>query len=569
MSAKLPKGFDEDFYVTASGYKKTKMTMEKLLEWGNENISHHEIVPSPSRAGNERMRIGEEYKRIQSLMNFLNEIGVKFGTRVGIADDSSLPAYEACFAVPCTGGVYHPINVRLSDENLKFVVNHAEDELLIIGEEYVPRFEKFKRNEELKNVEHFVISTHDGKPIDTDLEPVSFYEEEINAAKQSYEYPELKEEMPAVILHTTGTTGTPKGCWFPHRNITINSLQENAIPSIPLEIEPNYVLNAVPNYHIVAWAYPYHFMLSGDHLSEKEKYCWDGPPDPERELKLIEEEEITTWLGVPTLLYMMLTHERVDDFDLSSLQLVGPGGSASPAGLIELTKEKLPNAVVIVGRALEAGEEAKEKIGEFSGPAAYGMTETWSSLSAWAESKVLDFETGEEVEIGENGEFCTRYVNCTPGYIKDPERSEELWKDGMLHTGDIVEVAEDGSAMVQDRAKDLVNSGGELIPTVPQENIMSEHPKIRNAGVIAAEHTKWGERPVAICEITEDLKKEEEEELKEELNEFLKERLDIPKWHLPEKYVFKTESLPLTSVEKIDKKVLRDKYKDILEKKKS
>lgn len=544
---------EEKFYVKPSGHKRTELTITKLLEHGTSRFPTAEIVPYPPRAGIERYTVKDLYERTQRLANVLEDVGVKKEMRVGVADETSIPFFEAGYAVPCMGAVLHPINVRLSEADFRYVINHAEDEIIITSWHQVPRLEKAKKDGALKRVKHFLISTNDGKPIDTKLEPASFYEKSLKSASRSYNFPDLKEETPCVILHTTGTTGVPKGCWFMHRNITLTSVFA-MMAAAPLLGVMQVVLDVVPFYHIMGWGFPYSFMLIGG------KFCWAGPPAPEYQLKLIEREKVTTLLGVPTLVYMMLRHPDFEEYDLSSLRFLTMGGAPTPRGLRKEIEKRFPPGVLpIAGRLV--WPITLEQIGEM---AAYGLTETWAAFPPFSEFKVLD-ENLREVTASGIGEICGRGVNCTIGYIKDVEKSEKLWAGGYLHTGDLVQVAENGAYFLADREKDLIISGGELIPTLRMESLLSTNPKIEQITIVAAVHEKWGERPICICVPKTKLEKGKEEELREELEELLKEHEDeIPKWHRPEKYIFRMEPLPLTSVGKIDKKVLRKQYQDVL-----
>lgn len=506
-----------------------------------------------------RYNYAKLYERIQKLANALEDLGVKEGSKIGIFDWNTHWYLESYFAIPCMGAIMHMGNPRLSPEQVEYIINHAEDDVLFLHEDFLSLIEGIA---DKIDVEAYVILSEKGELPDTKLEPVYEYESWIRDQPSVYEFPDLDEDTTATMGYTTGTTGMPKGCYFSHRDGVLHSISWSSVVSYYLGLSMgDVILHIVPMFHVHSWGIPYYASMLGM------KQVLPGELDPKILLELIKNEGVTYTAGVPTVLKMLLDYPKLGEYKdyLEGLTML-IGGSALSRDLCE--------------RAMNLGMKI------VSG---YGMSETYPVLTLahlkpsmlnWSTEKKIDkfVKTGipgplvklrvvdekmKDVKPDDEqmGEIVVRAPWLTPEYYKDPEKTEELWKDEWLHTGDIATMDEDGYIFIKDRDKDVVKSGGEWISTITLQDVISMHPAVSEVCVIRAKHEKWDERPVALVVPTPEQEgKVTEDEIKDHLSKY-PER--VPKWWIPDKIIF-VEEIPKTSVGKMDKKALRPKYEDIL-----
>jgi fatty-acyl-CoA synthase len=498
------------------------------------------------------------YQRVLRLGGALKALGVKHGTRVGVIEWDSHRYLEMYFGIPGIGAVLHTINPRLAPEDLAYTMAHAEDEVLVFHEDFLPLVERIRPR--LPSIRKYILITD--KPQRPDIKGVDAeYEELLAGAIPLEELPDLDENTRATMAYTTGTTGKPKGVYFTQRQLTLHTLGGG----LTLAACGNYggmnkhdvYMPLTPMFHVHAWGMPYVATLFGL------KQVYPGRYEPEMLLHLILGEKVTFSHCVPTILQTIVTAPAVKGLDLSRWKVV-IGGARLPKGLA-LAATKL-------GIKVYAG---------------YGLSETCPVLTianlkpfmeTWDEEKQLDWAiktgfvipfvdlkvvsaTGQEVarDARETGEIVVRTPWLTQGYYKEPERSEELWAGGWLHTGDVANVDEYGYIQIVDRLKDVIKSGGEWIVSLELENLLSLHEGVLEAAVIGIPDEKWGERPLAILVPREEYKgKLTADALKAHLNRFVEEGI-LTSWAVPNDYVFADE-VPKTSVGKIDKKVLRSRY---------
>ncbi|BAQ09723.1 acyl-CoA synthetase/amp-acid ligase II [Bacillus sp. OxB-1] len=496
-----------------------------------------------------RIPYGEWAKRTRKLASALTALGMKKGTKVGTFAWNHHRHLEAYFGVPCTGAILHMINIRLSPEHIAYVINHAEDEILLVDDNLFPHFEKLAPL--LKTVKHYVIMGDSKEVPKTSLPNVHSYEALLEAAEE-YEFPEdLDENTPAGMCYTSATTGNPKGVVYTHRGLVLHSFALGLADAMGLG-ERDIAMSVVPMFHANAWGIPFAGVFFGT------TQVLPGPGfNPALLLDLIEQEKVTLTAGVPTIWLAALKELEQNPRDLSSLRAIVCGGSASPKGLIRAFEEKF-GIPFIVG---------------------YGMTETSPLVSlSILTSKMENLTMDERVEVralqglvmpglevrvvNENGEVPWDGKTMGELNVKGPwiaseyykdERTAEAFKDGWLYTGDIAVMTEDGYIKLMDRTKDLIKSGGEWISSVDLENAIMTHEAVFEAAVIAVPHEKWVERPVA-CVVLKD-GKAADEEMKKELLTYLEGQ--FAKWWVPDDVVFLDE-IPKTSVGKFLKAALRE-----------
>ncbi|MFJ7647864.1 long-chain fatty acid--CoA ligase [Lysinibacillus sp. NPDC097279] len=492
-------------------------------------------------------------KRTRKLADALTTLGMDRGVKVGTFAWNHHRHLEAYFAVPCAGAVLHMINIRLAPEHIVYVINHAEDEILLIDENLVPVIAPIVS--QLKTVKHFIIM---GDAVELENSPLPnalSYEDLLAVANDNFVFPDdIDENAPAGMCYTSATTGMPKGVVYTHRSIVLHSITAGLADSIAI-CEQDVVLPVVPMFHANAWGLPFASVLFGA------TQVLPGPMfTPQLLLDLFEQYKVTLTAGVPTIWLGVLQEQRQQPRDLSSLRSIICGGSASPIGLVR-------------------GFEEEQNIPYFTG---YGMTETSPlvSLSTYL-THMENYTTDEKMHIrttqgitvplldmrivnehGEvpwdgktMGEITLRGPWIANEYYKD-ERTTEAFKDGWLYTGDIAVMTPDGYIKITDRTKDLIKSGGEWISSVELENALMSHPKVFEAAVVAIPHEKWLERPLA-CVVP---KPEHKDSItKEELQDSL--RSQFHKTWIPDDVVFLDE-VPKTSVGKFMKAKLRENLKD-------
>ncbi len=518
-----------------------------------------EIVYRTSR-GVDRYTFKDAASRMQALARALESLGVKGLDRVATLDWNTHWHYEAYYAVPMMGAVLHPVNVRLAPSEIAYIMNHAEDKVVIVHNDFMRLAEAIVPK--VSSIKHVIVVDAESVPGKIGEAKVHHYEDLIRENQGGYDWPELDEDRPAAMGYTSGTTGLPKGAYHSHKMIVVHALsgalQLATLGPYKITSE-DVILHIVPMFHVYSWGLPYIATLLGT------KQVFPGRFEPKAALELIKREGVTVTAGVPTILYMLLTAAEEAGVDLSGLLFVA-GGQALSRGLAEAARRK--GIKVMLG---------------------YGMTETAPILTlatvppkyrdraedllistGWpiplVELRVVNPETMEPVpKDGKTmGEIVVRAPWVTPEYYLDPEKTEEAWRGGWFHTGDVAVWFPDGHVQIVDRFKDVIKSGGEWISSVRLEDAISTHPGVAQVAVIGARHEKWGERPVAIIVPKPGWKdKITTDEIRRFLMENYVEKGEIPKWWLPDKVIV-VDDLPKTSVGKINKRALRDQYYNVL-----
>jgi fatty-acyl-CoA synthase len=501
----------------------------------------------------------EMYTRICRLANSLESLGVKQGDKVAVMDWDSHRYLECFFAVPMFGAVLHTINIRLAPEQLAYTINHAEDDIILVNSEFLPLLESVR--DQLQSVKKIVLLTDEKQPPQSELDLAGEYEQLLSGADIEYDFPDFTENAMATLFYTTGTTGMPKGVYFSHRQLVMHTYAAiSALCGFDSGISVNssdIYMPLTPMFHVHAWGIPYLFTLLGS------KQIYPGRYEPEMILKLVTAEKVTFSHCVPTILHMLLNQPQIKELDLSNWKLI-IGGSALPKGLCQ--------------KALQLGINLTT---------AYGMSETCPLLTAsLLKPHMHDWDLDNQVQVrcktglpmpnvqlrvvdplgtplphdGQStGEVVTRSPWLTQGYLKDQEKSEQLWQDGWLHTGDVGFIDQEGYLQITDRIKDVIKSGGEWLSSLELEDIVSQHPAVSEAAVIGIPDDKWGERPAALVVLHPDY---QDQVTSQDLKDFYQEFVDqgtIPKYAIPSRIDI-VPSIPKTSVGKLNKKEIRKQY---------
>ncbi|MHA3018069.1 fatty acid--CoA ligase [Cupriavidus necator H16] len=497
--------------------------------------------------------------RIGQLASGLQSLGIAQGDTVAVMDWDSHRYLESYFGIPMMGAVLMTVNVRLSPEQIAYTLNHAGVRLLMVHADFLPVVAAIR--DQLESVECLVLIGDDTLSLESAPLAEGFvaeYETLLAASPPDYPFPDFDENARATTFYTTGTTGLPKGVYFSHRQIVLHTLATMAaLTSAPTQgrvHRDDVYMPLTPMFHVHAWGMPFVATALGM------KQVYPGRYAADQLLQLVQSERITFSHGVPTLLNMILSHPDSAAVDLSGMKII-VGGSALPRGLAQA--------------AIDRG------IDVFTG---YGMSETCPILTLaqvktsllgnatteldvrtktglpvpLVDLRIVDDEMRDIAHDGKaSGEIVVRAPWLTQGYFGNAAESEHLWAGGYLHTNDIGSIDSDGYLQVTDRIKDVIKSGGEWVSSLELEDLISRHAAVSEVAVIGIKDARWGERPLPLI-VLRPGQSAGAEEIQEHLRDFVR-RGAISKYAVPERVLF-VEAIEKTSVGKINKRLLRDKY---------
>ena len=524
------------------------LLIKRLFETGLRRAQGQEIVYADKR----RMSYHEFGARVGRLACGLESLGVKAGDTVAVMDWDTHRYLECFFAVPMMGAVLHTINVRLSPEQILYTINHARDDVILVNAEFFPVLEQiWNRVDAGKRL----VLLDDGATSKTSLEFVAEYEALLSAADAAFDFPEFDENIRATTFYTTGTTGLPKGVYFSQRQLVLHALAVRdalAGDGQGRFNEGDVYMPITPMFHVHAWGLPYVATMLGT------KQVYPGRYASDKLVDLLQRESVTFSHCVPTILQMVLNSAGDRGVDLSGWTVIVGGAALTHA----LARQAVEHGVDIFG--------------------GYGMSETGPVLAlaqlqphmrdwdidrqvdirckagraiAMVDLRIVDDDMNEVPHDGKcSGELVVRAPWLTQGYLHDPLNSENLWRGGWLHTGDIAVIDESGYVKITDRLKDVIKTGGEWISSLELEDLILRHPSVAEVAVIGIPDPKWTERPVALV-VVKAGRSVDEAAIKAHLLQFAEQGL-ISKYGVTERVVF-VATLPRTSVGKLDKKSMR------------
>lgn len=525
-----------------------------------KNLFLAPIVDNPNQEIVYRDRFRYTYRdfraRVHRLANALTALGVKPGDTVAIMDWDSHRYLECYYAVPMLGAVLHTINIRLSPEQIVYTIDHAEDDYLLVNGEFLPILEQIKGR--ISTVKGYILLQDEETAPETSLPLAGEYETLLAKAGDAFPFADFDENSRATTFYTTGTTGMPKGVYFSHRQLVLHTLGVLAALSTSAEQgrfhQRDVYMPITPMFHVHAWGFPYIATATGV------KQVYPGKYVPTMLLQLIEKEGVTFSHCVPTIMHMLMACPDFARIDLSRWKVV-IGGAALP--------KKMCQAALAKGIDIYSG---------------YGMSETCPVLTV---GQIGDREVEQETEVeircktgrplplvqlrvvdegmadvpkdGTSvGEIVVRAPWLTQGYWKDSRTSENLWRGGYLHTGDVAQINADNYVGITDRMKDVIKIGGEWLSSLELEDVINLHPAVSEVAVIGMADDKWGERPLALVVLKDGQVEPDSKELVNHVKAFIDRGL-LSKLALlvQVRYV---AAIDKTSVGKTDKKLLRGKY---------
>ncbi|HEY2681986.1 MAG TPA: long-chain-fatty-acid--CoA ligase [Steroidobacteraceae bacterium] len=529
------------------------LLVSSILEHAAAQWGHSQIVSRETHGEVVRYSYKDFAARTRKLANALMGLGLHVGDTVATLAWNNHRHLEAYYAVSGSGLVVHTCNPRLHIDQLAYIINHAEDKVLLFDSNFAPLIEALrplcpsvKVYVCLSDVAHAAAAPQG--------EPVLVYEDFIAPASEAFDWPPLDELCGAAICYTSGTTGNPKGAVFSHRGIVLNAMMI-CHPHLVCMSPHETILPVVPMFHVNGWCIPYGALLGGT------KLVLPGPKlDGASLYELMERERVTVSAGVPTIWMGLLQHLEQNGLRFSSLKHIMSGGSAFPTALIAKYSEAfgievrhgwgMTETVAVAtlssldGAQLHWPPAERHKVISKQGKSVFGV-----------EIKVVD-EAGNTLprDGTSQGELMIRGQWVINSYFKN---DVSPLRDGWFPTGDIATIDPEGVMQIRDRSKDLIKTGGEWISSLDLENAVCSHPAVAQAAVIGVRHPKWQERPLMFI-----VRRPDASCCREELMEYLEAR--VARWWLPEEVIF-LESLPLGGTGKVQKAVLREKYGNVFD----
>ncbi len=528
------------------------LLIKELLESGVRMAGNNHIVY--------RDQCRHDYRRFQArvhqLAHALTAQGVQAGDVVAVLDWDSHRYLECFFAIPMIGAVLHTVNVRLAPEQILYTMEHAEDVFVLVHEDFVPLLEPLAAR--LPNIRGYMLCQESEQSVETSLPLVGEFEALLARQPPHYDFPIFDENAVATLFYTTGTTGNPKGVFFTHRQLVLHTLSEASTfqaPGFELLNRDKVYMPITPMFHVHAWGVPYTATLLGA------TQVYPGKYEPDMLVKLLVSEKVDFSHCVPTLLNMVVSADAIatKEIDVSGWKVL-VGGSA-------LTQ-------ALASRAWALGIDTRS---------AYGMSETCPLLTAdilpkdvadadfehqlpwrckaglpvpFVKLQVVDTDGEPLPHDGRSiGEVRVQAPWLTQAYYKEDARSEELWRDGWLHTGDVGSLDEHGFLSISDRMKDVIKTGGEWLSSLALESYISQCPGVAEVAVIGVADDKWGERPAALVVPSDHKTPPTVEAIQGFMEQFVAQG-KLNRWGVPS-LIRIVDEIPKTSVGKLDKKRIR------------
>ena len=527
------------------------LLISSLMEFAERHHSDAEIVSRRVEGDIHRYTYKDAARRSRQVANALDTLGLAFGDRVATLAWNGYRHFELYYGVSGSGRVLHTLNPRLHPEQVAWIANHAEDQVLCFDMSFLPLVQAV--HAKCTTIKHFIaLCDADKLPQDSGIPNLQSYEAWMGSQSTQYEWPSFDENSASSMCYTSGTTGNPKAALYSHRSTLLHAFAA-ALPDVMCLSARDSVLPVVPMFHVNAWGIPYSAALVGA------KLVFPGPGlDGKSVYELMESERVTYAAGVPTVWQMMLGHMKPAGLKFSTLKRTVIGGSACPPAMIMAFREDygvevlhawgmtemspLGTLCTLKNKHEALSDAERMKIRLKQGRAIFGV-----------DMKIVD-DAGQELPWDGStfGNLWVRGPWVVSQYYK-AEGGDPL-QDGWFPTGDVATIDADGFMQITDRSKDVIKSGGEWISSIDVENLAVAHPSVAMAACIGMPHPKWDERPILVV-----VKKPGAELSREELLAFYEGKL--AKWQVPDDVVF-VDAIPLGATGKMLKTRLRETLKD-------
>ena len=531
------------------------LLISSLIVHAERHHGEREVVSRRTEGDIHRETYREMAARSRRMAKAIAALGVQMGQRVATLAWNGYRHMELYYAVSGSGAVLHTLNPRLHPDQLAYIADHAEDQVLFFDMTFLPLVQAVAAR--LKTVKHFVAMTHRAHmPADAKIANLLCYEDLIAAQDDGYVWPTFDESRASSLCYTSGTTGNPKGVLYSHRSTLLHTFAISLPDALSVSAN-DCILPVVPMFHVNAWGLPYAACMNGA------KLVFPGAGlDGKSLYELFETEQVTVSAGVPTVWQALLAYVESEGLTFSTMRRTVIGGSACPPAMLRKfgdqydvrvlhawgMTEMSPVGTVGTFKPRHQGLSADERYAVMAkqGRAVYGV-----------DLKIVD-ENGAELAWGTetSGDVMVRGPWILARYFKDEGGDPVVHaQDGdWFPTGDVARMDADGYMQITDRSKDVIKSGGEWIGSIDLENIAMAHPAVAMAACIAAFHPKWDERPLLVV-----VKKPGVELTREQLLAFYEGK--IAKWWTPDDVVF-VDAIPLGATGKMQKNKLREQLKD-------
>ena len=532
------------------------LLISNLIEFVEKNNGDAEIVSRRVEGDVHRYTWADCAKRARQVANAVDGEKLKFSDRVATLAWNGYRHLELYYGVSGTGRVLHTINPRLHPDQIAWIANHAEDQVLCFDQSFLPIVQAM--HAKCTTIKKWVmLCDADKLPADTGIPNLVSYEAWIGNQPSTYSWPQFDENSASSMCYTSGTTGNPKAALYSHRSTVLHAYAA-ALPDVMSLSARDAVLPVVPMFHVNAWGIPYSAALTGC------KLVFPGPAlDGKSVYELIEAEKVTFAAGVPTVWQMLLGHMQANQLRFTSLTRTVIGGAACPPVMLRTFVDQYNVSVLhawgmtemsplgtlctLKNKHLSLPKDEQMKIVQKQGRAIYGV-----------DMKIVGGDGEELPWDGKTyGDLLVKGPWIVGSYLKG-EGGDPLIKDsrgrGWFPTGDVATIDADGFMQITDRSKDVIKSGGEWISSIDIENIAMAHPSIQMAACVGMPHPKWDERPIVAV-----VKRPGTEVTREELLAFYEGK--TAKWQIPDDVVF-VDAIPIGATGKMLKTKLRELLKD-------
>jgi fatty-acyl-CoA synthase len=526
------------------------LLIHRIIDHAAAQNGGREVISRSVEGPIHRTTYAEVRRRALRVAKRLSKDGIKAGDRVATLAWNTWRHLESWYGITGVGAVYHTVNPRLFADQIIYIMNHAEDRVLMLDLTFVPMMEKLQ--DRLPSVERYVVYTDGAQMPETSLKGAVAYEDWIGEVDDDFRWATVEESTAAGMCYTSGTTGEPKGVLYSHRSNVLHSLMAMSPDCLGLSAR-DVAMPVVPLFHANGWSFAFSAPMAGSTL------VLPGPKlDGASLLELLNGEKVTITAAVPTLWFGLLQHLEATGSTLPHLKRVVIGGSACPRAVTKAFRDNYGVEVLHAWGMTEMSPlgsvcTVKPDYGPVEGEAWLDVKERAGQAPFGVEMKIVD---DQNRELPWDGTTFGRLKVRGPAVAKAYYRRDEsiLDEDGFFDTGDVATIDPYGNMQVTDRAKDVIKSGGEWISSIDLENLAVAHPDVAEAAVIGIRHPKWDERPLLIV-----VPKEGRNPTKDDLLAFMQGR--IAKWWMPDDVVV-VEAIPHTATGKIQKTALRDRFKD-------